>query len=56
MALKGEQLDKLSLQNIIIKKGERKEAKKQHKRKKRREAKNVNADNPQYNRYGGWIG
>lgn len=55
MANTGMQLDKLSLENCIITKAQRKEVKRQHTRKKRREAKKINAENPQYNRYDGWV-
>jgi hypothetical protein len=55
MAFKDTQLDKLSLKYCVITKAQRKEAKRQHTRKKRREAKNIEAGNPNYNRYDGWV-
>lgn len=56
MALSGEQLDKVSLKYVVITPAQKKEMKRQHKRKKRRQRKNVEIDNPQYNRYNGWAG
>ena len=55
MANKGRQLDKLSIENCILKKGDRKTAKKEHTRKVRRAAKRIDNDDPMWNRYGGWI-
>ena len=55
MGLLGKQLDKKSLENCIITEAQKKETKRQHRRKKRREAKNVENENPQYNKYDGWV-
>lgn len=55
MALRGEQLDKVSLLHCKITAAQRKEQKRQHIRKLRRIAKNVYAA-VQFNRYHGWIG
>jgi hypothetical protein len=55
MANTGAQLDKLSLENCIITKAQKKEVKRQHKRRKRREAKNIDFPSPQYNKYDGWV-
>jgi hypothetical protein len=54
MAFTNTQLDKLSLKNCVVTKAQRKEIKRQHRRKKRREVKNVDKENPKYNRYWGW--
>jgi hypothetical protein len=52
MANKGEQLEKGFSE--FFGKNERKEAKKQQTRLKRRESKNIDNENPQYNKYKGW--
>ena len=49
------QIDKGSLRKYC-KPGEKKFAKKQHKRQKRRKAKDIEKPNPQHNRYtDGWV-
>ena len=54
MANSAEQLDKGAMRKHITQ-GEKKENKKQHKRKLRKQAKDIDAPNPQHNRYsGGW--
>lgn len=50
-----EQLDKASLR-VGGKMNDKRWAKKMHKREKRRQAKNLQNENPQYNRYtSGWL-
>jgi len=56
MAYTMEQLDKVSLQYVIITKAQRKYIKKQRSRKLRRASKNINNPNPLYNRYQKWAG
>ena len=54
MAYSGEQLDKGKFRNQLTP-GEKKENKKQHKRKNRRYAKNIDNPHPIPNKYrGGW--
>ena len=53
---RGEQIDKLSKKYVKLSSREIKDAKRMHKRCLRRISKNIDAPNPQYNRYSGWIG
>jgi len=53
---RGEQIDKISKQYVLLSRKEIKFEKKQHKRFLRRQAKKIYNPNPQSNRYRGWIG
>lgn len=53
MSNSAQQLDKGVMRKHLTK-GEKKENKKQHKRKLRRQSKNIDLPNPQHNRYNGW--
>ena len=51
-----EQIDKLSKKYVCISRAYIKFVKREHKRKMRRQRKNINLQNPQHNRYSGYIG
>lgn len=53
---KNEQIDRISKLFVKLSPRSLKFAKREHKRKMRRQRKDINKPNPQHNRYDGWIG